>query len=82
MRTFLSIALLVYLVMSAISVGYSIWWLGILAKEMRKMKKINNEINDTQIKGQRVLFTDSLPFCAKITITYMRGKGSLMETAI
>ena len=51
MRTFLSIALFVYLIMSAISVGYSIWWLGILAKEMRKMKKINNEINDTQIKG-------------------------------
>ena len=82
MRTFLSIALLVYLVMSAISVGYSIWWLGIIAKEMRKTNKTINEINDTQIKGQRVLFTDSLPFCAKITISYMRGKGSLIETAI
>ena len=51
MRTFLSIALLVYLVMSAISVGYSIWWLGIIAKEMRKTNKTINEINDTQIKG-------------------------------
>ena len=51
MRTFLSIALLVYLVMSAISVGYSIWWLGIVAKEMRKTNKTINEINDTQIKG-------------------------------
>lgn len=51
MRTFLSIALLVYLVMSAISVGYSIWWLGVVAKEMKKMNKINNEIDNTQIKG-------------------------------
>ena len=51
MRTFLSIALLVYLVMSAISVGYSIWWLGVVAKEMRKTNKTINEINDTQIKG-------------------------------
>ena len=51
MRTFLSIALLVYLVMSAISVGYSIWWLGIVAKEMRKTNKTINKINDTQIKG-------------------------------
>ena len=82
MRTFLSIALFIYLTMSAISVGFSIWWLGAIAKDMRKMKKINNEINDTQIKGQRVLFTDSLPFCAKYTISYMRGKGSLIETAI
>ena len=45
MRTFLSIALLVYLVMSAISVGYSIWWLGIVAKEMRKTNKTINEID-------------------------------------
>lgn len=82
MRTFLSIALLVYLIMSAISVGYSIWWLGVVAKEMRKTNKTINEINNTQIKGQRVLFTDSLPFCAKYTISYMRGKGSLIETAI
>lgn len=82
MRNILSIALLVYLVMSAISVGYSIWWLSIVAKEMRKTNKTINEINNTQIKGQRVLFTDSLPFCAKITSTYMRGKGSLIETAI
>ena len=51
MRTFLSIALLVYLIMSVISVGYSIWWLGIVAKEMRKTNKTINEINDTQIKG-------------------------------
>ena len=82
MRTFLSIALLVYLIMSVISVGYSIWWLSVVAKEMKKANKTINEINDTQIKGQRVLFTDSLPFCAKITCTYMRGKGSLIETAI
>lgn len=45
MRTFLSIALFVYLIMSAISVGFSIWWLGAIAKDMRKMKKINNEID-------------------------------------
>lgn len=51
MRTFLSIALLVYLIMSAISVGYSIWWLSVVTKEMKKMNKINDEINDTQIKG-------------------------------
>ena len=38
MRNILSIALLVYLVMSAISVGYSIWWLGVVAKEMKKNK--------------------------------------------
>ena len=50
MRTFLSIALLVYLVMSAFSVGYSIWWLSIVAKEMRKTNKTINEINNTQIK--------------------------------
>ena len=50
MRTFLSIALLVYLVMSAISVGYSIWWLSIVAKEMRKTNKTINEINNIQIK--------------------------------
>ena len=50
MRTFLSIALLVYLVMSAISVGYSIWWLSIVAKEMRKTNKTIDEINNTQIK--------------------------------
>ena len=82
MKTFLSIALLVYLVMSVISVGYSIWWLSIVAKEMRKTNKTINEINNTQIKGQRVLFTDSLPFYAKFTCAYMRGKGSLIETAI
>ena len=51
MRTFLSIALLVYLVMSVISVGYSIWWLSVVAKEMRKANKTIDEINDTQIKG-------------------------------
>lgn len=51
MRNILSIALLVYLVMSAISVGYSIWWLSIVAKEMRKTNKTINEINNTQIKG-------------------------------
>ena len=50
MRTFLSIALLVYLVMSVISVGYSIWWLGVVAKEIKKANKTINEINDTQIK--------------------------------
>ena len=49
MRTFLSIALLVYLVMSVISVGYSIWWLSVVAKEMKKANKTINEINDTQI---------------------------------
>ena len=82
MRTFLSIALLVYLIMSAISVCYSIWWLSVFTKDMRKTNKTINEINNTQIKGQRVLFTDSLPFYAKITSSYMRGKGSLIETAI
>ena len=51
MRTFLSIALLVYLIMSVISVGYSIWWLSVVAKEMKKTNKTVNEINDTQIKG-------------------------------
>ena len=50
MRTFLSIALLVYLIMSVISVGYSIWWLSVVAKEMKKANKTINEINDTQIK--------------------------------
>ena len=50
MRTFLSIALLVYLVMSVISVGYSIWWLSVVAKEMRKANKTINEIDNTQIK--------------------------------
>ena len=50
MRTFLSITLLVYLVMSVISVGYSIWWLSVVAKEMKKANKTINEINDTQIK--------------------------------
>ena len=38
MRNILSIALLVYLIMSVISVGYSIWWLGVVAKEIRKNK--------------------------------------------
>ena len=51
MKTFLSIALLVYLIMSVISVGYSIWWLSIVAKEMRKANKTIDEINNTQIKG-------------------------------
>lgn len=50
MKTFLSIALLVYLVMSVISVGYSIWWLSVVAKEMRKANETINEINNTQIK--------------------------------
>ena len=50
MRNILSIALLVYLVMSAISVGYSIWWLSVVAKEMRKANKTIDEINNTQIK--------------------------------
>ena len=50
MKTFLSIALLVYLVMSVISVGYSIWWLSVVAKEMKKANKTIDEINDTQIK--------------------------------
>ena len=50
MRNILSIALLVYLIMSAISVGYSIWWLSVVAKEMRKTNKTINEINNTQIK--------------------------------
>ena len=45
MKTFLSIALLVYLVMSVISVGYSIWWLSIVAKEIRKANKTINEID-------------------------------------
>ena len=45
MRTFLSIALLVYLVMSVISVGYSIWWLNIVAKEIKKTNKTINEID-------------------------------------
>ena len=51
MRTFLSIALLVYLIMSAFSACYAIWWLGIITKEMTKTNKTINEINDTQIKG-------------------------------
>ena len=51
MRTFLSIALLVYLIMSVISVGYSIWWLSVVAKEIKKANKTIDEINDTQIKG-------------------------------
>ena len=51
MRTFLSIALLVYLIMSVISVGYSIWWLSIVAKEMKKANKTIEQINDTHIKG-------------------------------
>ena len=50
MKTFLSIALLVYLVMSVISVGYSIWWLSVVAKEMKKANKTIDEINNTQIK--------------------------------
>ena len=50
MRTFLSIALLVYLIMSVISVGYSIWWLSVVAKEIRKTNKTINEIDNTQIK--------------------------------
>ena len=50
MRNILSIALLVYLIMSVISVGYSIWWLSVVAKEMRKTNKTINEINNTQIK--------------------------------
>ena len=51
MSTFLSIALLVYLIMSVISVGYSIWWLSVVAKEIKKANKTIDEINDTQIKG-------------------------------
>ena len=50
MRNILSIALLVYLVMSVISVGYSIWWLSVVAKEMRKTNKTIDEINNTQIE--------------------------------